>query len=60
MIALTDTQLETLLTIAGQVPRDLRNAYLVAVAELLHGRDFSDGDVHKAALAARAAVVASV
>jgi hypothetical protein len=48
-IAFTDAQLEQISAMATQIPRRLRDAYLRRVVELLHGRDFGDGDVHRAA-----------
>ena len=51
-IGFTDAQLEQIRTIAAQIPRRLRDAYLRRVVELLNGRDFGDGDVHRAARAA--------
>jgi hypothetical protein len=51
-LAFTDTQLEQIKTVAYQLPRDLRRHYLQRIAELLVGRDFGDGDVHRAARAA--------
>jgi hypothetical protein len=42
-----------------QLPRALRSAYLRRVAELLAGRDFGDGDVHRAALAAAGEIMLS-
>jgi hypothetical protein len=51
-IAFTDSQLEQIRMTAMQIPRRLRDAYLRRVVELLSGRDFGDGDVHRAARAA--------
>jgi hypothetical protein len=51
-IAFTDAQLEQIRMTAAQIPRRLRDAYLRRVVELLDGRDFGDGDVHRAARAA--------
>jgi hypothetical protein len=51
-IGFTDAQLEQIRTIAAQIPRRLRDAYLRRIAEVLNGRDFGDGDVHRAARAA--------
>ena len=59
MISLSDHQLVEVMTIAEQVPRGLRGAFLSAVAELLRDRDFGDADVHRAAVTARATVVPS-
>ncbi|HVI61417.1 MAG TPA: hypothetical protein VM910_02295 [Bradyrhizobium sp.] len=52
VIAFTDAQLEQIMTTAAQIPRRLRDAYLQRVVQLLNGRDFGDGDVHRAARAA--------
>jgi hypothetical protein len=51
-IALTDAQLQQVMTAAYQIPRALRRRYLERVSELLNGRDYGDGDVHRAARAA--------
>ena len=51
-IAFTDAQLQEIRTTAAQLPRRLRDAYLQRVVQLLNGRDFGDGDVHRAARAA--------
>jgi hypothetical protein len=51
-IAFTDAQLEQISATATQIPRRLRDAYLQRVVQLLNGRDFGDGDVHRAARAA--------
>jgi hypothetical protein len=56
-IAFTDAQLEQIKMTAAQIPRHLRDAYLQRVVQLLNGRDFGDGDVHRAANAARNAVL---
>jgi hypothetical protein len=52
VIAFTDAQLEQIRMTAAPIPRRLRDAYLQRVSELLDGRDFGDGDVHRAARAA--------
>ena len=52
-IALTDAQLDQVVTQARQVPRALRDMYLQAVAERLRGKLFDDGDVWRAAVAAQ-------
>jgi hypothetical protein len=52
VIAFTDAQLEQIRMTATQIPRRLRDAYLQRVVQLLNGRDFGDGDVHRAARAA--------
>src|SRR5215510_5952874 len=51
-IALTDAQLDQVMTQAHQVPRALRDMYLQAVAERLRGKPFDDADVWRAAVAA--------
>jgi hypothetical protein len=51
-IALTDAQLDQVMTQAHQVPRGLRDMYLQAVAERLRGKPFDDADVWHAAVAA--------
>ena len=51
-IAFADAQLEQIRMTAAQLPRRLRDAYLQRVVQLLNGRDFGDGDVHRAARAA--------
>ena len=51
-VAFTDAQLEQISAMAAQIPRRLRDAYLQRVVQLLNGRDFGDGDVHRAARAA--------
>ena len=52
VIRFSDHQLEQISAMATQIPRRLRDAYLQRVAQLLNGRDFGDGDVHRAARAA--------
>ena len=56
-IAFTDAQLQQVMTAACQIPRALRRRYLQRVSELLDGRDFGDGDVHRAARAAAGEIV---
>jgi hypothetical protein len=51
-LAFTDAQIKQITTTAVQIPRRMRDAYLRRVVELLNGRDFGDGDVHRAARAA--------
>jgi hypothetical protein len=51
-VAFTDAQLQQIRMTAAQIPRRLRDAYLQRVVQLLNGRDFGDGDVHRAARAA--------
>jgi hypothetical protein len=63
LIALSDLQLRQVMTIAESIPHDLRSIYLEHIAaDLRHrcDRDSSvgDGDVYRAALAARAAIAA--
>jgi hypothetical protein len=55
-IAFTDAQLEQISAMAAQIPRRLRRVYLERVVQLLNGRDFGDGDVHRAARAAAAEI----
>jgi hypothetical protein len=52
MLAFTDAQLAQIRMTATQIPRRLRDTYLQRVVQLLNGRDFGDGDVHRAARAA--------
>jgi hypothetical protein len=52
MLAFTDAQLAQIRMTATQIPRRLRDAYLQRIVQLLDGRDFGDGDVHRAARAA--------
>ena len=47
-IAFTAEQLDQITAAAQHVPRHLRDAYLRLIAEALAGRDFGDGDVHRA------------
>jgi hypothetical protein len=56
-LALNDTQMTDVLTIGRQIPWALHDAYLQHVAALLRGRDYGDGDVHRAALAAQRAIL---
>src|SRR5262249_31141210 len=56
-IALTDAQLDQVMTQAHQVPRTLRDMYLQAVAERLRGKPFDDADVWRAAVAAMRASI---
>ena len=48
VLALTTEQLDQITTAAQHVPRHLRSDYLRLIAEALAGRDFGDGDVHRA------------
>lgn len=48
-IALTDAQLREVQQAAAIVPRDLRPAFLEAVASKLRGQDLGDGVVHRVA-----------
>ena len=57
-IALTDAQLDQVMTQAHQVPRTLRDMYLQAVAERLRGKPFDDTDVWRAVVAAMREIVA--
>ena len=61
-VSLTDDQLRQVMTIAEQIPYDLRDIYLKTLAAHLRHRcdrdgSVGDGDVHRAAIAARAVVV---
>ena len=56
-IALTDAQLDQVMTQAHQVPRALRDMYLQAVAERLRGKPFDDADVWRAAVAAMREII---
>ena len=47
-IAFTAEQMDEIVTAARHVPRHLRSDYLRMVADALAGRDFGDGDVHRA------------
>jgi hypothetical protein len=44
-IALTDAQLDQVMTQAHQAPRALRDTYLQAAAERLRDKPFDDADV---------------
>jgi hypothetical protein len=52
-IALTDNQLTEVITVGRQIPPALRGQYLQKIADLLRGRDFGDGDVYRACIAAQ-------
>jgi len=56
-IRLTDAQRQQVMASGYHLPRALRRSYLERVAELLRGRDFGDGDVHRACVAAMRAVM---
>ena len=56
-IALTDAQLDQVMTQAHQVPRALRDMYLQVVAERLRGKPFDDADVGRAAVAAMREII---
>ena len=56
-IAMTDAQLDQVMTQAHQVPRTLRARYLQAVAERLRGKPFDDADVWRAAVAAMREII---
>jgi hypothetical protein len=51
-IALTDAQLDQVMTQAHQVPRALRDMYLQAVAERLRDKPLDDADVWRVAVVA--------
>jgi hypothetical protein len=48
MIALTDRQLDAVMSAARQIQRPLRDQFLRDVAAALDGRDFGDGDLDRA------------
>jgi len=52
MLALSDQQLADIRAAAYLLPRALRSAFLQKLAARLAGRDYGDGDVHRAAHAA--------
>lgn len=56
-LALSDSQIAELQTIAAGVPRRLRAAFLQYVADALRGRPFDDGDVWRVGHDARRAAV---
>jgi len=57
-LALTDNQMAELRTVIERVPYKHRREFLERVAEQLRGRDFGDGDVHRAAVAAAREITA--
>jgi hypothetical protein len=57
MVALTDKQLEQVMTIAASIPHDLRDAFPRTLADKLHGLDIGDGELHRLAIAARQLVM---
>ena len=57
-LALSQDQLRQVTETAHAVPYTLRAEYLQRVSELLAGRDFGDGDVHRAVIAAARQVLA--
>jgi hypothetical protein len=59
-LALTQPQLAQVMRIAQPIPPDLRDEYLVRVAQALSGRDFGDGDVYRACAAAAKSVMWNV
>jgi hypothetical protein len=48
VLAFTAEQIDEIKAAARHVPHHLRGDYLEAVAAALTGRDFGDGDVHRA------------
>jgi hypothetical protein len=52
-IAFSNQQVTEISALAQPLPPHLRAAYLQRLAVLLSGRDFGDGDVHRAAVQAR-------
>jgi len=53
-IALTDQQLEHVTAAARHIPPFQRSRFLRRIAVLLRGRNFDDGDVHRACRTAAA------
>jgi hypothetical protein len=56
-IALSDSQIAQVMATGRQIPRGLRDSYLRRIAELLRDRDFGDGDVYRACIAAQRAIL---
>jgi hypothetical protein len=52
-IAFTEAQMREIKTAASPLPSSQRAAYLERIAALLAGRDFGDGDVHRAVVRAQ-------
>jgi hypothetical protein len=52
-IAFTDAQMREIATAALPLPPVSRAVYLERIAALLAGRDFGDGDVHRAVVQAQ-------
>jgi hypothetical protein len=52
-LAFTDAQMREIETAARPLPPSQRGAYLERIAVLLAGRDFGDGDVHRAVVQAQ-------
>jgi hypothetical protein len=52
-IAFTDQHMQQIAMAARPLPPNLRGGYLERVAALLAGRDFGDGDVHRAVMMAQ-------
>ncbi len=59
-LALTQAQLDQVMTIAGPIPPDLRGQFLVLVAESLAGCAIDDGSVYRAAREAATTVMWNV
>jgi len=57
VIALSDQQLEIVMSLAQPLPRWQRDQFLQAVARRLAGVEVGDGTVHAAAVAAQREVV---
>ena len=59
-LALTQTQVDQVMRTAQPIPPDLRDQFLVLVAQALSGHDFGDGDVYRACAAAGKAAMWNV
>jgi hypothetical protein len=59
-LALTQSQLDQVMQIAQPIPPDVREDYLLLVAQALAGRKFGDGDVYRACAAAAKQVMWNV
>jgi hypothetical protein len=59
MLVLSDEQLAQIKAAAQPIPRALRETYLERLAALLVGRQFSNGDVQRAAAQAQRELIGS-
>jgi hypothetical protein len=59
MMAFTDEQLSQIKAAAQPIPRLLRKTYLERIAALLAGRQFSSGEVQRAAAQAQRELIGS-